>query len=79
MKIVLTIFSPFLVTIAWRIIAFILVIAIGIVVMVFNPDYSFSDALRDASFDMFNWGDSWFFWVIDIIAIFFAEATIWSE
>lgn len=71
MKIVLTVFAPFLVAIAIRL----ALVVIGIVMLfVFGGDMDFL-----IEFDTFDFDESWAYWILVVFGSFFAEVAIWDE
>ena len=77
MKIICSLFAPALVAILVRLALFILVLLLWLLTWIFGiPDDLIEDWLF---FDIFSWGESWFYWILVIICSFLAEVIIWDE
>ena len=86
MRIVLTVFAPLLVAIGIRLILFLLgfiLSLLGFLIEEFITSYTFGNIVDYlefiATFDTFDFEESWFYWILVIIGSFIAEYIIWSE
>lgn len=88
MRIVWTIFTPFLVTMGIRLILYILAVIIGwlaglgeaITLLDRNAMHEILDfASTIGPFNTFSWNESWLFWALVIIGTFIAELCIWDN
>lgn len=83
MKIVLTVFAPFLVAIGIRLALFLLAL-LGFIPYLLEDFGDIWEEIEDffnhlGAFDTFDWEESWFYWILVIIGSFIAEYLIWSE
>lgn len=83
MKIVLTVFAPFLVAIGIRLALLLLELICAIVYEILDAidiiSYGVNFVKSIGEFDTFDWEESWFYWILVIIGSFIAEYLIWSE
>lgn len=88
MRIVCTVFAPFLVAIGIRAILFILAIIIGWLAglgesitlldkSTMHEIVDFAEAI--GGFKTFLWNESWLFWILVLIGTFIAELNIWDN
>lgn len=78
MRIVLTIFAPFLVAVILRLALVLLaLLVVSPWSSVWEEAEYFAELLAD--FDTFSWDESWLYWICVGIGSFFAEMSIWSN
>lgn len=78
MRIVMTIFAPFIVAIGIRLILFIIgLITFWVGEVAGHRVRDFAENI--AGFDTFSWDESWLFWVLVLIGTFIVELIIWND
>lgn len=77
MKVVLTVFAPFIVAIILRLALLIIGLLLGIISFIIDDLKEFAEMIVE--FETFSWDEAWFYWILVGIGIFFAELLIWNE
>lgn len=75
-KIILSIFAPFIVAIAIRAALFIIAVVVRLGELIYHTK-GFAKTI--GGFDTFSWDESYLYWIIVIIATFYAEMLIWDK
>ena len=75
-KVILSTFAPFIIAIAIRAVPFIIAIILRLGELIFHIQ-GFTKTI--GVFDIFSWDESYFYWIIVIIATLNIEMLIWTK